>query len=998
MNIQWPDGRTPVLLSAHAEELIREDAQAILRYLDQDPRVAAVAAHLARARRIRRYRTAIRAADAAELADALSAVVRGEDHRLVSTSACNAAPRVAFVFPGQGGQFPGMGADAYAGLAVYRREVDRCAAAFGAAGYATPVDYLRTAGDPEAYSEIEVQGAQFAHAVAITEVWRSCGVVPDLTVGHSLGEVAAAYLAEAMTLDEAVAVLGARAAVVDWLSGDYAVAALGITPAAAQQLIADNPGWLELSVVNAAESVAVSGDRSAVNAAVGAVRAQGLLAREITVNFPVHTSVLDPLRARVEQGLPSSRFTEGAVQFIGSVTGDVVPAGTEHTGYWYRNLRSTVRFDRAVESAIRCGATTFIEISNHPALLHAVQDRLEDHGTAPRPSTVVLLGSGQRGQSFAEQLAANIAAAAVADPGYRWRDRLAGYGTDRALRDFPNAPMRTTHLWAGPEPLPPPLTTAAETWLPADLPVATTVRRVAVVALGPGRHLADGMTAALDAHSGAVLTAPAAADLIVAVAPALNDPDVVHSADQLSAAVGSGLFGYLDALGPDCRDVWLLTAGGERTGPADPPPLPAQAALAAMHRSLGFEHPDQRFHHLDLPSADHCATAADVVLAGSGEVALRKSGAGAALYRRELADLPAGLPPAWTLADGALDEVVITGGAGAIGMHYARYFAERGAKRIVLLSRSSVDPATLAELTRRYGVDISSPSCDITDSARVGAVAAEFAGTGASLLIHSAGTATWNIRDQLTAAAVHHTLAAKVTGLATVTAQWPIRADARIMLCSSVIGVWGGKGTAAYAAANRMLDVLAAQLRAQGRRCVAIRWGLWQHSGIVDAAETARVQRAGLLAMTPEAAIEASLYDHVVDPLVFSADPERLARFLGVEHSGVAAPEIHPGTVAPAPAGDAPAEVVRTELAAVLNSSDPAALDLDASLFDLGVDSLLALDLRKRMKHRTGQTVPLAILLGGITGSELISTLANTGPADTQTPAGPESTEGGHNP
>lgn len=982
----WPDGRVPVLLSAHAEDLLRADARALARHLDQTPAVAsvaAVAAHLARTRRVRRYRTVIRAGDIHELTLGLRAVADGHDHPLVAASARGAAARTAFVFPGQGGQYPGMGADAYRELPAYRAQVDACAPAFPAAGFASPVPYLLTPADPEVFSEIEVQGAQFLHAVALAAVWRSCGVIPDLTVGHSLGEVAAAYLAETMTLEDAVAVLGARAGVVELLPGDYAVAALGLPEAAAQDLIAATPGWLELSVINASASVAVSGDRAAVTAAVETVQARGQLAREITVNFPVHTSVLEPLRAGVQQALPDGGFTDSAVHFIGAVTGDVVAAGTAFTDYWYRNLRNTVRFDLAADAAIRHGATHFVEISNHPALLHAIEDRLEHSGLSPE--SALLVGSGERGAAPAERLAGNIVTVAVSDPGYRWRDRLVEPGVP-ALRNVPNAPMRTTPMWAQPDPLParPRVTVAAEKWLTTRVPVPKTVRRVAVVQLGETGRLGERVMAAVDGHGLAVTVPVADADLVIAVAPLLDDPDAVPSAGGLTAAVGTGLFDYLGDLGAECRDVWLLTAGGEQCEPADPTPLPAQAALAAMHRSLAFEHPDQNFHHLDLPPGDLDAwpVAVEALLAGGGDLAVRETGAGAGLYRREVHDVAeaqdyASVP--WPLPS-VLDNVVITGGAGAIGMHYARYFAAHGARRIVLLSRRNADPATLAELAHRHGVDIVSPRCDITDRDRLTAVAAEFAGDGASLLIHAAGAAAWDTRDQFSAAAVADTLAAKVTGLATVAQVWPLRKDARILLCSSVIGVWGGKGTAAYAAANRMLDVQAAQLRGQGRRCVAVRWGLWQHSGIVDDAEAARVQRTGLLAMAPDLAIEAGLYDHPVDPLIFDADPDRLSRFLGT-------PETSEPVIAPTQRSEAadadPGQVVRAELAAVLDVADAATLDLESSLFDLGVDSLLALDLRKRMKRRTGQTVPLAILLGGITGSELITTLAAAAsPAD----------------
>ena len=124
-----PDGRVPVLLSAHAEDLIAADAEAIVGYLDREPDVHAVAATLLRTRKQRRHRAVVRAADTRELADGLRALAAGDDHPLVARSSESATPRTAFVFPGQGNQWPSMGADAYRQLPVYRAEVDKCAEA-----------------------------------------------------------------------------------------------------------------------------------------------------------------------------------------------------------------------------------------------------------------------------------------------------------------------------------------------------------------------------------------------------------------------------------------------------------------------------------------------------------------------------------------------------------------------------------------------------------------------------------------------------------------------------------------------------------------------------------------------------------------------------------------------------------------------------------------------------------------------------------------------------
>ena len=113
--------------------------------------------------------------------------------------------------------------------------------------------------------------------------------------------------------------------------------------------------------------------------------------------------------------------------------------------YWYESLCSTVRFDRAVVAAQKCGADAFIEMSAHPSLLYPLNDLVGDE-------SAVILGSGHRDGSITDVLSANIAAAAVADPHYPWADALPGE-LRPPLRGFPNAPMRAVHLWAAPEPV-----------------------------------------------------------------------------------------------------------------------------------------------------------------------------------------------------------------------------------------------------------------------------------------------------------------------------------------------------------------------------------------------------------------------------------------------------------------------------------------------------------------------------------------------------------------
>lgn len=234
-------------------------------------------------------------------------------------------------------------------------------------------------------------------------------------------------------------------------------------------------------------------------------------------------------------------------------------------------------------------------------------------------------------------------------------------------------------------------------------------------------------------------------------------------------------------IGARCQSVCLVTVGAEQVDAADAVPSAGQAALAAMHRSIGFEHPEQTFSHLDLPSWDLDpvlgVSVITAVLRGFGETALRGSVNGYTLFERTLADAPA--VPNWSLDSGVLDDVVVTGGAGAIGMHYARYLAEHGARRIVLLSRRAADQATVAMLRKQHGTVIVSPPCDITDPTQLSAIAAEYGGVGASLIVHAAGSVISGTAPGVTSAAVVDNFAAKVLGLAQMIELWPLRPDVR---------------------------------------------------------------------------------------------------------------------------------------------------------------------------------------------------------------------------
>ncbi|BBX11269.1 polyketide synthase [Mycobacterium novum] len=950
-----PDGRTPVLISAHARDLVQAEAGALARYLRNRPAgVGAVAQTLRATRPIRRYRTVIRARDTDELISGLDAVYHDVEHPLVARSHRQEAARIAFVFPGQGNQWPGMGADLFE-IAAYCAEADRCEHAFRRAGHASPLTYLRGADDPD---PVVVQAAQFTHAAALAATWRHFGVLPDITVGHSLGELAAAYTAGAVDLDAAAAVVIARAELTDLLAdnaaGRFGMAMIALAADDAAELIAGISGWLELSVINGPESVVVSGEWAAVQQILERADRRGVFARELAVRYPAHTSVLEPLRDRMTARLPDAQFHGAPVEFIGSVYGGPIPPGKTFRQYWFDNLRQQVRFDLAAAAAVARGVTNFIEMSAHPTLLVPLGDVA---GTAQ------VLASTDRDQPAGEALAANIAAAAITDPGYRWRDFAAPAAAP--LRHFPHAPMHTTRLWAGrktPAPRHRLPVVMSEQWQSIEVPEDRPAGMAVIDYTGQSPELAAELIAAM----GADPVDPAHAEQLVLVAPPADDIEITAVA---TAFTGPAVAQAPPALGVHCRRVWLITAGAEQLD-GDLPPRPQAAALAALHRSTGFAHPDQTFAHLDLPvdpTADDIGAAVAALSLTDTEVAVR---AGRLSVRRLVRSDAAPAVPAIP------ENVVISGGTGAIGMAFAAFCADHGARDISLLSRSGDTDATvdrLAALRMRTGARITAIRCDITDDAALAALIAEHHPAPAGLVVHTA-SAEAVAAEQITEAAVRDALGAKVIGLDNLVRHWPQRADAQVLVCSSVLALWGGSGHGLYAAANRMADTLVSRLRAQGRSANSIRWGLWQSVAVVSGEEKNRIARTGLTPMAPEAAITAGLSATPNDPAILAADFDRLGVFF--DSQGVPSPFDVTAAPASAISGDRPVgDVVVGELAAVLGLDRTDDIDMHRALVDLGMDSLLALDLRKRLARTTGRRVALGPLLAGMTAAQLTATL-----------------------
>ncbi|RPF25532.1 acyl transferase domain-containing protein [Streptomyces sp. Ag109_G2-6] len=377
----------PWVLSARSEPALREQAARLRDLVAADPSLspADVGHSLAATRTRFEHRAVVLGAGRSEALEALGLFAAGGDPaRVVRGTAGRPAGPVVFVFPGQGSQWQGMGARLYEESEVFAHSVDACAKALAPHVDWSLVDVL-TGAEPAALLErIEVvQPALFAMLVSLARVWGSLGVTPDAVIGHSQGEIAAAHVAGALTLEDAARIVALRSRLLSEVAGQGAMAGLLLPEGRVRELLGRWGGRLGIAAVNGPNSTTVSGETEAVRELVAACEAEGVRARLIKSTVPGHSPLLDRFEAELTRGLGRITPLPATAAIHSTVTGGPVDPAELDAAYWFRNLRRTVRFEAATQSLLARGHDTFVEISPHPVLQVAVEETADALGASP---------------------------------------------------------------------------------------------------------------------------------------------------------------------------------------------------------------------------------------------------------------------------------------------------------------------------------------------------------------------------------------------------------------------------------------------------------------------------------------------------------------------------------------------------------------------------------------------------------------------------------------
>ncbi|RMI40713.1 SDR family NAD(P)-dependent oxidoreductase [Streptomyces triticirhizae] len=392
----------PWLLSARSATALRAQARRLLA----SPAVRERPHHdvglaLAVTRATHEHRAVVLGADREELLTGLAALARGETAARTAVGAAGTASRPVFVFPGQGGQWVGMAVELLDSSPVFAERFGECAGVLDPLTGWSLVGVVRgVEGCPDLDRVDVVQPVLFAVMVSLAAVWESWGVVPAAVVGHSQGEIAAACVAGALSLPDAARVVALRSQAILALAGrGGGMVSVALPAEVVEGRFGEWGEGLSVAAVNGPSSTVVSGDGAALDALFATLREEGVRVRRVPVDYASHSAHVEAIEGELARLLAPIEPRSSKVPFYSTVTGGPIDTSALDAGYWYTNLRGTVRFEETVRALLADGFRVFVESSPHPVLSVGLEETAEAVGRE-----LVVTGSLRREEGGLDRL------------------------------------------------------------------------------------------------------------------------------------------------------------------------------------------------------------------------------------------------------------------------------------------------------------------------------------------------------------------------------------------------------------------------------------------------------------------------------------------------------------------------------------------------------------------------------------------------------------------
>jgi len=368
-------------VSGQSKEALRANVTQYVAYLNKTPNSLSDICYTAGARRSALgYRLSVAARTKTELQEKLEAYLQEETRpgMFEQKSKKSHEPKLGFIFSGQGPQWYAMGQQLIKTSPLFRSVIEKIDQRFQ---HLADWSLLEEMSRDEATSRVSetriAQPAIMAVQIGLTEIWKSWGVTPEGCVGHSIGEVAAAYASGALTLDQAVEVIYHRSRGQNRATGKGKMLAAAFTVEEARQAIVDYEEVVSIAAINGPNMLTFSGDAEPLEKIAKQLEEKDVFCRFLRVNVPFHSHHMEPLQEELIESLDHLKPQEAAIPLYSTVTGQQEDGLHLNSNYWYQNVREPVYFTDALAQMAEDGFDTFIEIAPHPVLTIGANELLK---------------------------------------------------------------------------------------------------------------------------------------------------------------------------------------------------------------------------------------------------------------------------------------------------------------------------------------------------------------------------------------------------------------------------------------------------------------------------------------------------------------------------------------------------------------------------------------------------------------------------------------------
>lgn len=1017
--VQDEDGFAPGLLTVSAKS-----KDALQTYLEQYASALTTPALQAQAwqdicftaatgRNHFRHRATLQADSAQQAAKKLNGLLKNGEAEGIEIADVGTQPsRVAFMFTGQGAQFAGMGQDLYQQFPVFREALDQVAELMKDE-LEQPLFSVLWGDNARLLDETQyTQPAIFALQYAMSQLWTALGVQAACVTGHSIGEYAAAVYAGVMSLKDATHLICARGRLMATECKRGSMAAVFASAEDTRNIIDTLDTVIDIAAVNGPRNCVISGEPNAVDQAVALLSDENIKARLLSVSHAFHSPMMQPMLEAFAEEVAKVSLKAPRLRFVSSKTGKTATQDVKLAEYWVQHVRDAVLFMDAARELGNQKIQACVEVGPGANLVKLAPQCVESL------QPIRYLHSVDREGQESQHLVSAVAALHTSGVNLNWKNLFIGQRPARV--DLPTYPYQKQSYWVdkirhGNYSKASGMSFGrllyATDWFDMALPdaeAAPAFNTVLVVGEAPEWltsiaaaqshslvHLQDrdALTAKLPALLEQASSEGKALPVVLAALPAASElADVPQQVHRHMADVLQSVQGLMAQAGTESpMRLWCVSESAY----AEQPNLAAYPMLG-FAKGLALEAGELWGGILDLTGNDEEKQSR--LLAE-----LQSQGQAQTQHQEDVIRYHEGSRQVLRLGQNRLAEAksvnldeqgtyLISGGLGGLGLYVADALARGGARHLVLMSRRGNldtlqgDAADTVSRLQEQGVELRVANVDVGDRAALNDLVGELANGEHPLkgVVHAAGVSGLALAHEMTFEQWQTVTRAKLEGAVNLHLATEAVALDLFVVFSSIASVWGSGGMAHYAAANHFLDGLVDYRRAQGLPATGFNWGPWGGAGMATGEAADEAERRGLKPFEPESAIEllckswnSSEAHHTVVDVDWSRFREILEMRRAHPMFGTLGRNLSAGA---ALSGEKSAffkslygkeeeerssaivSYLQTLLGKVTGKAEGEMVDPEMPLMDLGIDSIMALEIKKQLEADTGQAMKATLI------------------------------------